>query len=87
MATLVVCLVKWISTRITISLLQTSALAAVDRSASRQGPKVARYKFLVVVHAVRSRPIVTMRLREITVVDFSAAIVYVAAVLSRQAAV
>lgn len=83
MATLVECLVKRISTRIAISLLQTSALAAIDRSASRQSPKVARYGFLVMVHAVRSWPIETMRLREITVIDFSAAIVYVAAMLSR----
>lgn len=78
------CLVKRISTRIAISLLQTPTLAAIDRSASRQGPKVARYGFLVMVHAVRSWSIVTMRLREITVVDLSAAIVYIAAVLSRQ---
>lgn len=84
MAALIVCLVKRISTRIAISLLQASALAAVDRSASRQGPKVARYGFLVMVHTIRSRSIVTMRFREITVVDLSAAIVYISpAVLSR----
>jgi len=87
MASLIVRLVKRMPTTIAISFLQASTLAAVDRSASRQGPEVARHGFLVIVHAVRSRPIVTLRLREIAVVDFSGTIMHVATVLSRQAAV
>lgn len=87
-AALIVRLVKRMPTTIAISFLQTSAFAAVDRSASRQGPKVAWHGFLMVVHAVRSRPIVTMRLRGITMIDdFSGAVVHVAPMFSRQAAV
>ena len=71
-------------TTIAIPFLQTSAFAAVDWSASRQGPKVARHELLMMVHAVRSRPIVTMRLRGITVVDdLSGAVEHVAAMFPR----
>jgi len=73
-------LVKRMSTTIAIPFLQASAFAAVDWSASRQGPKVTRHELLMMVHAVRSWSIVTMRLREITVVDDpSSAVVHVAA--------
>lgn len=87
-AALIMRLVKRMPTTIAISFLQTSAFAAVDRSASRQGPKVAWHGLLMVVHAVRSRSIVTMRFRGITMVDdLSGAVVHVAPMFSRQAAV
>lgn len=79
---------KRMSTTIAIPFLQASAFAAVDRSASRQGPKVARHGLLMMVHAIRSRPIVTMRLHGIAVVDdLSGTVVHVAAMFSRQTAV
>jgi len=88
MTTLIECLVERVSTTVAISFLQTPALAAVDRPAARQGPKVARHGLVVVVHAVRSRPIVTLGLGGITVADLSGhAVVRVASVLPRQAAV
>jgi len=87
MTTLIECLVERMPTTVAISFLQAPALAAVDRPAARQGPKVTRHGLVVVVHAVRSRPIVTLGLGGITVADLSAAIVRVASVLPRQAAV
>lgn len=75
-------------TTIAIPFLQTSTFAAVDRSTSCQGPKVTRHGLLMMVHAIRSRPIVTMRFRGITVVDnLPRAVVHVAAMFSRQTAV
>lgn len=87
MAALIVCLMERIPTTIAISFLQTSTLAAVDRSTSRQSPKVARHRLLVVVHAVWSRPIETLKLRGTAVVNLSGAILCVATVFSRQTAV
>jgi len=87
MTTLIECLVERMPTTIAISFLQTPALAAVDRPAARQGSKVTRHGLVVVVHAVRSRPIVTLGLGGITVADLSGAIVRVASMLPRQAAV
>lgn len=80
-------LVQGMPAPIAISLLQGLPLATVDRPASRQCTKVAEGDLLVMIRAGVSLSIVALNLRRDPVAGLSAAVVSVATVVSRQAAV
>lgn len=80
-------LVQGMPAPIAISFLQCLPLATVDRPAPRQCIKVAEGDLLVMVRAGVSLSIVALNLRRDPVAGLSAAVVSVAAVVSRQAAV